>query len=115
MMALHASQLPEPGSFVTVQLNRTNALVTRGKEEMKMTQATASRTTQHQAFIKGVHGIRYQVTDVARSVGRRGGQAEERRPLDELACQCVQPVAQLRVRVVEHPDHDPEAHGPRMV
>ena len=33
-----------------------------------MTQATASRTTQHQAFIKGVHGIRYQVTDVARSV-----------------------------------------------
>jgi glyoxylase I family protein len=39
-----------------------------GKEEMTMTQATASRTTQHQAFIKGVHGIRYQITDVARSV-----------------------------------------------
>jgi glyoxylase I family protein len=35
---------------------------------MTMTQATASRTTQQQAFIKGVHGIRYQVTDVARSV-----------------------------------------------
>lgn len=32
MMALHSSQLPEPGSFVTVQLNRTSALVTRGKD-----------------------------------------------------------------------------------
>jgi len=33
-----------------------------------MAQATASHHTQHQAFIKSVHGIRYQVTDVARSV-----------------------------------------------
>jgi glyoxylase I family protein len=36
---------------------------------MTMTQANASHhTPPHQAFIKGVHGIRYQVTDVARSV-----------------------------------------------
>ena len=33
-----------------------------------MTQANASHHTPHQAFIKSVHGIRYQVTDVARSV-----------------------------------------------
>jgi glyoxylase I family protein len=33
-----------------------------------MAQATGSDYTQHQAFIKGVHGIRYQVKDVARSV-----------------------------------------------
>lgn len=34
-----------------------------------MTHATASsRNTQQQAFIKNMHGIRYQVTDVARSV-----------------------------------------------
>jgi phenylpropionate dioxygenase-like ring-hydroxylating dioxygenase large terminal subunit len=32
MMALHSAQLPEPGSFVTVQLNRSEALVTRGKD-----------------------------------------------------------------------------------
>lgn len=32
MMALHSSQLPEPGSFVTVRLNRSEALVTRGKD-----------------------------------------------------------------------------------
>ena len=30
--------------------------------------ATASRNTERQAFIKGVHGVRYQVKDVARSV-----------------------------------------------
>ena len=33
-----------------------------------MTQTNASHHTPHQAFIKSVHGIRYQVTDVARSV-----------------------------------------------
>ena len=33
-----------------------------------MTQATASHGTQQQPFIKSMHGIRYQVTDVARSV-----------------------------------------------
>lgn len=34
-----------------------------------MTHATASSpNTQQQAFIKNMHGIRYQVTDVARSV-----------------------------------------------
>ena len=33
-----------------------------------MTQATASYGTQQQAFIKSMHGIRYQVTDVARAV-----------------------------------------------
>ena len=33
-----------------------------------MTQATASHGAQHQPFIKSMHGIRYQVTDVARSV-----------------------------------------------
>ena len=32
MMALHSSQIAEPGSFVTVQLNRTNAIVTRLKD-----------------------------------------------------------------------------------
>ena len=32
MMALHATQLPEPGSYATVRLNRTEALVTRGKD-----------------------------------------------------------------------------------
>jgi phenylpropionate dioxygenase-like ring-hydroxylating dioxygenase large terminal subunit len=32
MMALHASQLPAPGSYATVKLNRTEALVTRGKD-----------------------------------------------------------------------------------
>lgn len=31
MMALHSSQLPEPGTFVTVELNETFALVTRDK------------------------------------------------------------------------------------
>ena len=30
--------------------------------------ATASRETERQAFVKGVHGVRYQVKDVARSV-----------------------------------------------
>ena len=34
-----------------------------------MVQATASRSTQQQMFIKNVHGIRYQVKDVARSIG----------------------------------------------
>ncbi|WP_322045057.1 aromatic ring-hydroxylating dioxygenase subunit alpha [Paraburkholderia sp. J67] len=32
MMALHSSQLPEPGDFVTVQLNRTQAIVSRQKD-----------------------------------------------------------------------------------
>lgn len=32
MMALHSSQLPEAGSFVTVDLNRSNVLVTRDKD-----------------------------------------------------------------------------------
>jgi glyoxylase I family protein len=32
-----------------------------------MVQATASENTQGHAFIKGVHGIRYQVKDVARA------------------------------------------------
>lgn len=32
MMALHSSQLPEPGDFVTVQLNRTEAIVSRQKD-----------------------------------------------------------------------------------
>ncbi|MBA2933850.1 aromatic ring-hydroxylating dioxygenase subunit alpha [Sphingomonas sp. CGMCC 1.13654] len=32
MMALHSSQVPEPGSFATVKLNATNALVTRQKD-----------------------------------------------------------------------------------
>lgn len=32
MMALHSSQLPESGSYVTVKLNRSEALVTRGKD-----------------------------------------------------------------------------------
>jgi glyoxylase I family protein len=30
--------------------------------------ATASPNTERQAFVKGVHGVRYQVKDVARSV-----------------------------------------------
>ena len=33
-----------------------------------MTQATASYGTQQQAFINSMHGIRYQVADVARAV-----------------------------------------------
>src|ERR671922_1130747 len=33
-----------------------------------MTQATASRDAERHAFIKGVHGVRYQVKDVARAV-----------------------------------------------
>lgn len=32
MMALHSTQLPEPGSYATVRLNRSEALVTRGKD-----------------------------------------------------------------------------------
>lgn len=32
MMALHSSQVADPGSFVTIQLNRTNAIVTRLKD-----------------------------------------------------------------------------------
>lgn len=34
MAALHSSQLPEAGSYATVKLNRTEALVTRGKDGM---------------------------------------------------------------------------------
>src|SRR5215211_2466116 len=33
-----------------------------------MAQATQSRETERHAFVKSVHGIRYQVKDVARSV-----------------------------------------------
>jgi glyoxylase I family protein len=33
-----------------------------------MAQSTESRSAEAHAFIKGVHGIRYQVTDVARAV-----------------------------------------------
>ena len=33
-----------------------------------MAQATESRDVERHAFVKGVHGVRYQVTDVARSV-----------------------------------------------
>jgi len=33
-----------------------------------MAQAAASRDTERHAFIKGLHGVRYQVKDVARSV-----------------------------------------------
>lgn len=32
MMALHGTQLPEPGSYATVRLNRSEALVTRAKD-----------------------------------------------------------------------------------
>lgn len=32
MMALHSSQVAEPGAFVTVQLNRTNVIVSRQKD-----------------------------------------------------------------------------------
>ncbi len=32
MMVLHSTQLPEPGSYATVRLNRSEALVTRGKD-----------------------------------------------------------------------------------
>lgn len=32
MMALHSSQVPEPGSFATVRLNRSNVLVTRQRD-----------------------------------------------------------------------------------
>jgi glyoxylase I family protein len=38
----------------------------KGRE--MMSEATASRDTDHQAFIRSVHGIRYQVKDVARAV-----------------------------------------------
>jgi glyoxylase I family protein len=34
-----------------------------------MTQATQSRDTKREQYVKGVHGIRYHVKDVARSVG----------------------------------------------
>jgi glyoxylase I family protein len=33
-----------------------------------MVQAAASRDTERHAFIKGMHGVRYQVKDVARSI-----------------------------------------------
>src|SRR5258705_7555298 len=33
-----------------------------------MSEATASRDTDRHVFIKSVHGVRYQVTDVARAV-----------------------------------------------
>jgi glyoxylase I family protein len=36
--------------------------------EITMVQASASRSTEPHAFIKGVHGVRYQVKDVARAV-----------------------------------------------
>lgn len=32
MMAVHSSQIPQPGDFVTVQLNRTEAIVSRQKD-----------------------------------------------------------------------------------
>jgi phenylpropionate dioxygenase-like ring-hydroxylating dioxygenase large terminal subunit len=32
MMAVHSSQMPEPGDFVTVQLNRTHVIVSRQKD-----------------------------------------------------------------------------------
>src|SRR5262245_19266603 len=32
MMALHGSQVPEPGDFVTVQLNRSQVIVSRQKD-----------------------------------------------------------------------------------
>lgn len=32
MLAMHSSQVPEPGSYATVRLNRSTALVTRGKD-----------------------------------------------------------------------------------
>jgi glyoxylase I family protein len=35
---------------------------------MTMEQAAASRDTEGHSFIKGVHGVRYQVKDVARAV-----------------------------------------------
>jgi glyoxylase I family protein len=39
----------------------------RGKE-IDMAQATASSEVEPRAFVKSVHGVRYQVKDVARSV-----------------------------------------------
>jgi len=33
-----------------------------------MSEAAASRDTERHAFIKSVHGVRYQVKDVARAV-----------------------------------------------
>jgi glyoxylase I family protein len=40
----------------------------REKEREQMVQAKESRNTERHAFIKSVHGVRYQVKDVARSV-----------------------------------------------
>lgn len=39
------------------------------RNEAQMAQTTKPRSVERHAFVKGVHGIRYQVKDVARSVG----------------------------------------------
>jgi glyoxylase I family protein len=40
----------------------------RPERQVEMAQVTESRTGRKHAFIKGVHGVRYQVKDVARAV-----------------------------------------------
>jgi glyoxylase I family protein len=40
----------------------------KSEEEAQMAQATESRSVERHAFIKNVHGVRYQVKDVARAI-----------------------------------------------
>jgi glyoxylase I family protein len=47
---------------------RNNGPRRRAEKEIAMTQDTTSREAAEHAFIKSVHGVRYQVMDVARSV-----------------------------------------------
>src|SRR3954454_4311584 len=46
---------------------RCNAPARRESED-HMVQATESQTAERRAFVKNIHGVRYQVKDVARSV-----------------------------------------------
>src|SRR3546814_10460675 len=41
MMAAHSNQIPKPGSFITLQLNRSNVIVTRRSD------GTVGRSEEH--------------------------------------------------------------------
>jgi nitrite reductase/ring-hydroxylating ferredoxin subunit len=79
MMAAHSHQLPEPGSFLTLQLNRSNVLVTRDENGQlgaflnvcrhRGSRVVAAECGKRRAFPCPYHGWTYGDDGALRSIG----------------------------------------------
>jgi nitrite reductase/ring-hydroxylating ferredoxin subunit len=79
MMAAHSSQLPEPGTFITIQLNTSNVLVTRREDgrvaaflnvcRHRGARVVSAACGQRRAFPCPYHGWTYGNDGALRSIG----------------------------------------------